>query len=367
MNSAYNVHKDDTLSDIANRPRLFLVQLKAASLVEDALGIRLGQRFSIPLGHNNTPRSITHKPDHEPDHNSDRSSDLKPNHMTSPEPAHEPSHHPDQHPDYQLDQEQDHKPDPKPNHKPDHEPDPKSDPKSDHVPDPKPDHISGSTSSHNPEDKPGHKPDHEVDDKSNQEPNDKPEPDPKVPSIEGGSENGGPFVSYSGPAKDFPLQSQWAIFTELWATNAALMKLHNSDGEIAQIKTALTNVSTTSGVDIRVILCVIMQESGGNVRVASTNNGVHNPGLMQSHNGVSFDPNEPAESILQMVRDGTEGTASGDGLEQLEKKYHNWYEALRVYNSGSVDQQDLSNGFGATPGYVSGVTNRLMGHVWQGM
>lgn len=56
-----------------------------------------------------------------------------------------------------------------------------------------------------------------------------------------------------------------------------------------------------------------MQESGGKVRVGITNDGVSNPGIMLSHACVAFDPMDPQGSILQMVRDGTEGTASGDG------------------------------------------------------
>ena len=42
-----------------------------------------------------------------------------------------------------------------------------------------------------------------------------------------------------------------------------------------------------------------------------------------------------------MVRDGTEGTSSGDGLKQLYAQYNNYYEAFRAYNSGSVDQKNL--------------------------
>lgn len=37
------------------------------------------------------------------------------------------------------------------------------------------------------------------------------------------------------------------------------------------------------------------------------------------------------------------------------------YKALRAYNSGSVDPNNLSDGRGATPSYVSDVANRLLG------
>ena len=68
-----------------------------------------------------------------------------------------------------------------------------------------------------------------------------------------------------------------------------------------------------------------------------------------------------------MVRDGTEGTSSGDGLKQLYARYHNYYEAFRGYNSGSVNKNDLNDPVGATGTYVQSVANRLMGHKWAGM
>lgn len=52
---------------------------------------------------------------------------------------------------------------------------------------------------------------------------------------------------------------------------------------------------------------------------------------MQTHNGVSFvgaaaSVDEQKSSITQMVVDGMQGTASGDGLVQLINKYGNIYE-----------------------------------------
>jgi hypothetical protein len=37
------------------------------------------------------------------------------------------------------------------------------------------------------------------------------------------------------------------------------------------------------------------------------------------------------------------------------------YQACRLYNSGSLDKNNLSNGLGATPSYVSDIANRLQG------
>lgn len=44
------------------------------------------------------------------------------------------------------------------------------------------------------------------------------------------------------------------------------MKYHDTEAEIADIKRAIETVAKESGVDQRVILCIIVQESGGNVR-----------------------------------------------------------------------------------------------------
>ena len=188
---------------------------------------------------------------------------------------------------------------------------------------------------------------------------------PSTPS--GGSSVGGGYVAYSGPASHFPNPSSWASFQTLWSQNSTLLALNDSPSEVSSIKSAIEKVAPESGIDARVILCIIMQESGGNVRVGTTNNGVGNPGIMQSHAGVAFNPNDPNGSILQMVRDGTEGTSSGDGLKQLYARYHNYYEAFRGYNSGSVNQNDLNDPVGATGTYVQSVANRLMGHKWAGM
>ncbi|KAL8837554.1 MAG: hypothetical protein Q9176_005610 [Flavoplaca citrina] len=201
---------------------------------------------------------------------------------------------------------------------------------------------------------------------------DKPSPPPSggngsIVGATGGSNGGGDFIPYSGPASAYPDPSQWASYTFLWAQNSRLMLLNSSPHEVFLIHRSIETVSASSGIDVRCILIIIVQESGGNVRVNSTNNGVHNPGLMQSHNGVGFNAADPEGSILQMVRDGTEGTVHGDGLMQLLERYGNYYEAFRGYNSGSVNKSDLNDPVGATGNYVQKAANRLMGHSWAGM
>jgi hypothetical protein len=181
------------------------------------------------------------------------------------------------------------------------------------------------------------------------------------------------YTMYSGGASNFPDKSRWVSFNNMFTANAVNMRVscanngwgaNDSEDEINGIRQGIESVAADSGVDHRYILATIMQESVGCVRVPTTNNGVRNPGLMQSHNGVTFDPSNPAGSIRQMIVDGTQGTASGDGLVQTLNKYGDIYRAAREYNSGSIASSgDLSDGNGATACYVADIANRLTGWV----
>ena len=146
---------------------------------------------------------------------------------------------------------------------------------------------------------------------------------------------------------------------------------NDSDEELSYLSSSIQSVATSSGVDARFILAIVLQESNGCVRVGSTDNGVSNPGLMQSHSGMGScgDSKQspcPESEILQMIKDGTEGTSSGDGLKQcLAKNGGNgataYYRAARCYNSGSVASSgNLGQGV-STHCYVSDVANRLLG------
>jgi hypothetical protein len=88
------------------------------------------------------------------------------------------------------------------------------------------------------------------------------------------------------------------------------------------MSTVIQSVASSTGIDPRFIFAIILQESNGCVRAPTTNYGVRNPGLMQSHNGAGT-CNEatvsnpcPSSEITQMIEDGTAGTSSGDGLKQ---------------------------------------------------
>ena len=75
----------------------------------------------------------------------------------------------------------------------------------------------------------------------------------------------------------WPAQSKWLDFETLWNFNVPIMQQscanwnvpNDSTDEIANMKTAINNVASSSGVDPRFLLAIIMQESNGCVRVVS--------------------------------------------------------------------------------------------------
>ncbi|KAI7553343.1 carbohydrate-binding module family 50 protein [Hortaea werneckii] len=193
----------------------------------------------------------------------------------------------------------------------------------------------------------------------------------------------------------WPEMSEWVDFEYMFAANRANMQAscaawnvpNDSDEEIADLKTAILDLASSTGVDARFILAIVMQESTGCVRVITTQYSHFNPGLMQSHNGTgscntnmaaiglpgvetegSVQTPCPYSEIHQMIEDGTAGTSSGDGLQQLLAAQTNtdvsrFYRTARAYNGGSVDPSgDLGRGC-CTLCYASDVANRLTGWV----
>ena len=154
---------------------------------------------------------------------------------------------------------------------------------------------------------------------------------------------------------------------------------NNSPQEIEDIQNGIQQIADETGVDPRYILAILLQESLGCVRVPTTNGGVTNPGLMQSHDGSgSCNSNGnvqtpcPNDEIIQMIRDGVIGTSSGDGLVQClaaagTSDVSKYYRAARIYNSGSIAPSgDLGAGV-ATHCYASDIANRLTGWVLASM
>ncbi|KAL4913991.1 hypothetical protein BDW62DRAFT_191410 [Aspergillus aurantiobrunneus] len=185
-------------------------------------------------------------------------------------------------------------------------------------------------------------------------------------------------VAEGWPAND----NWWPSFDDMFESNRDTMRQsctqwdvpNNTDQEIDDIASAIKEVSSSSGVDPRFILAVVIQESNGCVRAPTSNNGVINPGLMQSHNGQgscndgsgNVQSPCPADTIKQMIHDGTVGTGDGAGLKGcLEQAGGSdgpaHYIAARIYNSGSVDPSgNLGRGI-ATHCYSSDIANRLTG------
>ena len=89
---------------------------------------------------------------------------------------------------------------------------------------------------------------------------------------------------------------------------------NDNQSEISEIYSAVQVISSQTGVNNRFILAIIMQESGGCVRVPTTDFGVRNPGIMQSHNGQGTCNSDisgtvsnpcPQSEVTQMVNDGS--------------------------------------------------------------
>ncbi|KAJ6785975.1 hypothetical protein PWT90_06270 [Aphanocladium album] len=186
------------------------------------------------------------------------------------------------------------------------------------------------------------------------------------------------FLGNGDASAGWPQEDQWASFESLWEANrnnvmskscTGFGQANNSPSESADVKSAIENVAQSSGVDARFILAIMMQESNGCVRAPTTNYGVQNPGMMQSHDGANscYNVNPCPKSTIQgMIEDGVNGTPSGDGLKQLLAKAGGngptaYYKAARMYNSGSIATSgNLQDGI-ATHCYASDIANRLIG------
>ncbi|CAG9996973.1 unnamed protein product [Clonostachys byssicola] len=190
------------------------------------------------------------------------------------------------------------------------------------------------------------------------------------------------YTFWQGNGANWPKKAAWGSFSQLWNANLPIIRkscgwnnwgADNSATEISNLQKAINQVAGEAKIEPRFILSIVMQESGGCVRVPTTNNGVRNPGLMQSHNGAGTCAGKnpcPNAQILQMIRDGTSGTKAGDGIKQCLAKtskvvtnapHRAVFAAARLYNSGSVDYNNLNNPFTATKCYSCDVANRLTG------
>ncbi|KAJ7807106.1 hypothetical protein B0H13DRAFT_2484238 [Mycena leptocephala] len=173
------------------------------------------------------------------------------------------------------------------------------------------------------------------------------------------------FTWYHGPSSSFPPMSQWKSFEDIFNANKSEMAATgDTDEDIGRIWNAVIEAAKL-GVEERVIFAIIMQESTGNVGVQTTINadGHGTAGLMQCDGSPGF-PGQHGlsqDQITSMVVAGT------NHFKENLKEFGNAdtadciYKALRSYNSGSVNADDLSDGRGATASYVSDIANRLLG------
>jgi hypothetical protein len=95
---------------------------------------------------------------------------------------------------------------------------------------------------------------------------------------------------FSGPASSFPGMEQWKNFDELFNANKSeMLTAGSTPGDVEGIKKAVQECAKL-GVDERVIFCIIMQESSGNVGIGTTTNMDQRStgGLMQCDGSPAF-------------------------------------------------------------------------------
>ncbi|KAL6818093.1 hypothetical protein GGI42DRAFT_309346 [Trichoderma sp. SZMC 28013] len=194
------------------------------------------------------------------------------------------------------------------------------------------------------------------------------------------------YLGNGSVAAGWPSKDKWVSFEDMFNSYKLQMyvacqylnwRLPNNDiDEVQAIWDGIQTASDATGVDHRLILAVIMQESHGCVRVNTTDLGVRNPGVMQNHNGkASCNDNKklttpcPSATIHEMIREGTAGTTSGDGLAHCINLSGNgdvsdYYRAARIYNSGSISKTGNLQSNIATHCYASDIANRLTGWVY---
>ena len=74
----------------------------------------------------------------------------------------------------------------------------------------------------------------------------------------------------------------------------------DTNSDVSNIVSAINNTARNTGIEERILLAIIMQESHGNVGIISTPPGLETDrGLMQVHDGPGF----PGQHGLTLVRD----------------------------------------------------------------
>lgn len=242
---------------------------------------------------------------------------------------------------------------------------------------------------------------------------------------------------HGAAAASYPRMSSWIDFETLWSSNLAAGNIgatcsfpsgnvtNNTTSETSTLKQAIQSVSNETRVNPSFIFAMVLQESNGCVRVPTTTSyeGIRNPGLLQSYNGVATCNINgtttspcPDGTIRAMIMEGIAGvnnvgivpalktaashvgetwplsnsTSTSGSSHRLQARHvrggrakHGkqaagptdfrrrqideamlYYQAARIYNSGSMPLDgDLSGSTGSTRCYVSDIVNRLTGWV----
>lgn len=151
-----------------------------------------------------------------------------------------------------------------------------------------------------------------------------------------------------------------------------------SYGQLQKYEQFIIAASRATGVPVDLIAAVIWDESSGNANVGCTrqpgSTNLFNCGLMQIRcEPGSFVATDPATNIMQgaqwIARDYRTVTEKYGSPEQIMSKYKvsAWDLALRMYNSGWVDPNNLDNGYLATAEYVRNIhkfTHQLHNTGW---
>ncbi len=139
----------------------------------------------------------------------------------------------------------------------------------------------------------------------------------------------------------------------------------STEADIAKIDVAVRTIAPAVGVPERVLFSIIMQESHGDVGAGVTYSYEKIPtgGLMQCYTcpGYPDQYNLSQEQINSMIQGGAEHYKKNMATYGNTYDPSTIYPALREYNSGKVDVNNLSEGFGATNEYVSDISQRLGG------
>jgi hypothetical protein len=124
--------------------------------------------------------------------------------------------------------------------------------------------------------------------------------------------------------------STWKDFTTIFNANKAEMLQTGDSGEdVGRIWNAVLEAAKL-GVEERVIFCIIMQESTGNVGVGTPDDKDHNPtgGLMQCEESPAFPGQHNLTQVSLQPRLKEAATKELSGSNYL---YDNgWNEALQV-------------------------------------